>query len=142
VHALQSSEKELHQVKDLLEEKRTERNELRLRHERVEKQLANAYDKLERAQRHAEEKKAASQRTIERLQREYDEMSIERRDNDKQVEEIREEAKDVEKKMAEHLKTSEAELNELLAEYWKLRHELDVYMETLANKLNMRVTFD
>jgi hypothetical protein len=25
--------------------------------------------------------------------------------------------------MAEHLKKSEAELNELLAEYWKLRHE-------------------
>jgi kinetochore protein Nuf2 len=57
--------------------------------------------------------------------------------------------------MAEHLKRSETELNELLAEYWKLRHEtgmlmvvyhpvcslccIDVYMETLANKLNMRV---
>lgn len=62
--------------------------------------------------------------------------------------------------MHEHLKKSEAELNELLAEYWKLRHEtgtlsfglfllphltlsrmavIDVYMETLANKLNMRV---
>jgi kinetochore protein Nuf2 len=25
--------------------------------------------------------------------------------------------------MAEHLKRSEAELNELLMEYWKLRHE-------------------
>jgi kinetochore protein Nuf2 len=25
--------------------------------------------------------------------------------------------------MAEHLKKSEAELNELLTEYWKLRHE-------------------
>ena len=60
--------------------------------------------------------------------------------------------------MNEHLKNSEAELNELLAEYWKLRHETgivpriwhpnvlktstDVYMETLANKLNMRVTSD
>lgn len=59
--------------------------------------------------------------------------------------------------MNEHLRKSEAELNELLAEYWKLRHETgkslqcmfnwfvalissrDVYMETLANKLNMRV---
>ena len=62
--------------------------------------------------------------------------------------------------MNEHLKTSEIELNELLAEYWKLRHETgkefiyhvrnsrplkrlqtaDIYMETLANKLNLRVT--
>lgn len=59
--------------------------------------------------------------------------------------------------MADHLKNGEAELNELLGEYWKLRHEtgtcillriqprlseIDVYMETLANKLNMRVTSD
>jgi kinetochore protein Nuf2 len=59
--------------------------------------------------------------------------------------------------MAEHLKANEAELNELLAEYWKLRHNTgkphqvtesisltclsDVYMETLANKLNMKVDF-
>jgi len=28
--------------------------------------------------------------------------------------------------MAEHLKRSEAEINELLAEYWKLRHETGV----------------
>lgn len=101
-------------------------------------------------------------------------MAIERRDNDKQVEELRGDANAVEAKvrlitaltnsyrpflyqMAEHLKKSEGELNELLADYWKLRHEtgiyramtlvarlfvlLDVYMETLANKLNMRVTF-
>lgn len=61
--------------------------------------------------------------------------------------------------MAEHLKNSEAEVNELLTEYWKLRHETgikfsttrmktyieivaDVFMETLANKLNMRVILD
>lgn len=59
--------------------------------------------------------------------------------------------------MAEHLKKSQAELNELLTEYWRLRHETggckcqyrhlpahfritDVYMETLANKLGMQVT--
>jgi len=62
--------------------------------------------------------------------------------------------------MNEHLKNCEAELNELLAEYWKLRHETgiilctrhpdvlktfastDVYMETLANKLNLKVMDD
>jgi kinetochore protein Nuf2 len=62
--------------------------------------------------------------------------------------------------MLEHLKKSETELNELFAEYWKLRHEAgkdnittyefvnsdmvrsDIYMETLANKLNMKVVAD
>jgi kinetochore protein Nuf2 len=61
--------------------------------------LANALDKLERAQKHAEDKKVASQRTIERLQREYDEMVLERQDNDRQVEELRREANDVEEKV-------------------------------------------
>jgi len=60
--------------------------------------------------------------------------------------------------MAENLKKSEGELNSLLAVYWRLRHETDacdhsvtklpsliyiyksdVYIETLANKLNMQV---
>lgn len=106
----------------------------------MHRQLANAQDKLERAQRHAEEKRHASQQTIERLQREYEQMDIERKENDKQVEELRKEADEVEAKvgsllitrlytrntcwqMSEHLKKSEAELNGLLAEYWKLRHE-------------------
>jgi kinetochore protein Nuf2 len=60
--------------------------------------------------------------------------------------------------MAEHQKKSEAELNELLTEYWKLRHETgwwlplpvvdyllirspaEVYMEILANKLKLKVS--
>ncbi|KAI9569099.1 Nuf2 family-domain-containing protein [Boletus coccyginus] len=138
---LEGSQKELADVKDSLDYKKIERIELQMKKERVHRQFANAQEKLERVQRHAEEKRQASQQTIERLQREYEQMDIERRDNDKHVEELRKEADDVEAKMAEHLKKSEAELNELLAEYWKLRHET-VYMETLANKLNMSVTAD
>jgi len=116
-----------------------EKNQLSLRQQRVGDQLANVQVRLERAQKHVEDKKLASQRTIERLQLEYDEMVVERRENDKQIEEMRDDANQVEAKINEHLKKSEAELNELLAEYWKLRHETDIYMETLANKLNMRV---
>ncbi|KAG6811487.1 hypothetical protein H0H92_007179 [Tricholoma furcatifolium] len=142
VRALQASQKELADLRDHLDVKNIERNELKLRRQRVEKQLSNAHEKLERAQRHAEEKKATSQRTIERLKQEYAQMADERRDNDKHVEELRAEANEVEKKMAEQIKKGEIEHNELLAEYWKLRHETDVYMETLANKLNMRVTSD
>ncbi|KIL00637.1 hypothetical protein PAXRUDRAFT_129394 [Paxillus rubicundulus Ve08.2h10] len=142
VQLLEGAQKELADVKDSLDYKTIERSELQMKKERVYRQLANAHEKLERAQRHAEEKRHASQQTIERLQREYERMDIERRDNDKQVEELREEADEIEAKLAEHLKKSEAELDDLLAEYWKLRHETEVYMETLANKLNMSVTAD
>ncbi|KAF4603976.1 kinetochore-associated Ndc80 complex subunit nuf2 [Pleurotus pulmonarius] len=140
VGSLEESQKELADLKDHLESKHIERNELTLKQERVEKQLSNAREKLERAQRYTEDKKHTSQKTIDRLQREYDEMAIERRDNDRQVEEYRGEADNLELKMAEHLKASQAELQELLTEYWKLRHETDVYMETLANKLNMTIS--
>ncbi|KAI5983850.1 Nuf2 family-domain-containing protein [Pisolithus albus] len=142
VQLLEAAQKELADVKDSMDYKKIERSELQMKKERVYRQLANAQEKLERAQRHAEEKRHASQQTIERLQREYEQMDVERRENDKQVEELRKEADDIETKMAEHLKKSEVELNELLAEYWKLRHETEVYMETLANKLNMNVTSD
>ncbi|KAI0060855.1 hypothetical protein BV25DRAFT_1827411 [Artomyces pyxidatus] len=140
VRSLEASQKELADTRDSLDDKRIERTELELRSERGQKQLSNAQEKLERAQRHAEDKRQASQQAIERLQREYEDMALERRDNDKHVEELRGEADEVERKMAEHLKRSEAELHELLAEYWKLRHETEVYMETLANKLGMQVS--
>ncbi|KAL6309187.1 Nuf2 family-domain-containing protein [Sparassis latifolia] len=140
MHALDVSQKDLMDLKDNLDRKKGERNELMMKRERVHKQLSNAQEKLERAQHHAEDKRVMSQQTIERLQREYEEMAVERRDNDRQVEEIRTEADEIERKMAEHMKKSQAELNELLAEYWKLRHETEVYMETLANKLRMQVT--
>ena len=65
----------------------------------MHKQLSNAQEKLELAQRHAEDKRLASQQTIERLQREYEEMAVERRDNDRQVEELRAEADEIERKV-------------------------------------------
>ncbi|KAH9857774.1 Nuf2 family-domain-containing protein [Lenzites betulinus] len=139
VRTLDAAQKELADLKDTLDSKKGERAELLMRRDRVHKQYSNAQEKLERAQRHAEDKRLASQQTLERLQREYEEMSVERRDNDRQVEELRAEANDIERQMAEHMKTSQAELSELLAEYWQLRHETELYMEILANKLGMQV---
>jgi kinetochore protein Nuf2 len=106
------------------------------------KQLANAREKIERAQHHIEDKRVASQQAIERLEKEYQNMAIERRDTDKHNEELRAEADEIERKvsrylsrppnihlrnitlaqMADHIKRSEAELGELLAEYWALRN--------------------
>ncbi|KAF9532402.1 Nuf2 family-domain-containing protein [Crepidotus variabilis] len=140
VESLEVSQKALGQLRDLLEAKSIEKNELQIRQERLNDQLNHAKVKLERAHKHADDRKQASQKTIERLQYEYDNMVVERKENDKQIEEVREEANEAEAKMQEHLKKSEAELNELLAEYCKIRHQTDVYMETLANTLNMKVT--
>jgi len=137
---LETSHKELANLKDQLDYKKIERNELQLKQDRVLKQLHNAQEKLERAQKHAEDKRLASQQTIERLQREYEEMALERRDNDEQMEKLRMEADDLAVRIAEHQKKSEVELNELLTEYWKLRHETEVYMEILANKLKLKVS--
>ena len=116
----------------------------------MQKQLSNAQEKLERAQQHAEDKRLAGQQTIERLQREYEEMVLDRRDNEKQVEELRSKANEFERQvrssskcwgteayhnpqMAEHLRSCEAELNELLTEYWKQRHETGVFLYLLSH---------
>lgn len=59
------------------------------------KQFQNAQEKLDRAQKHAEDKRLGSQKTIERLQQEYEQMALERRDNDKQMDELRKDADNV-----------------------------------------------
>lgn len=133
--SLEASVKDLTDGKDILEEKKMTKNELALKRERVRKQLFNAQEKLDRAVRHAQEKRNAGQQTIERLQAEYEEMVAERRDNDKEVEEYHVQEREIQATMAQHMKQSEGELNELIAEYWKLRHEADLYTEIMANKL-------
>ncbi|KAI0340715.1 hypothetical protein BDW22DRAFT_1360163 [Trametopsis cervina] len=137
---LEASKKTLNDLKDAFSEKSSELKELELKHERVTIQQANAMEKLERAQKHAEDRRLASQQQIERLKAEYEEMANERRENDRQVEELRAEADELQRLMNEHMRQSQTELNELLKEYWKLRHATEVYMETLANKLGMQVT--
>lgn len=61
--------------------------------------MKNAEEKLIRAQRHAEDRKARSEDEIVRLKKEYEIMSEERRENDKQVEETKQEADEVERKV-------------------------------------------
>ncbi|KAJ3788571.1 Nuf2 family-domain-containing protein [Lentinula aff. detonsa] len=159
--SLQDIQKDLAELKDQLDDKKIERNELRLKQERVAKQLENAHAKLTLTQQRAADKKAANARIIERLQAEYNDMDEERKENDLQLAEIRKEAGEVEEKTSEHLKASEEELNSLLKEYWSLKAAtseyrkayntaltqaifcsplVDVYMETLATKLNMKMS--
>ncbi|KAJ3990031.1 Nuf2 family-domain-containing protein [Lentinula detonsa] len=138
--SLQDIQKDLAELKDQLDDKKIERNELRLKQERVAKQLENAHAKLTLTQQRAADKKAANARIIERLQAEYNDMDEERKENDLQLAEIRKEASEVEEKTSEHLKASEEELHSLLKEYWSLKAATNVYMETLATKLNMKMS--
>jgi len=120
-----------------LEKQLVIRNELHLQQERAERRKANAEEKLEREQNYADDQHARSQETITKLKKEFEEMSLERRDNDQAVEETKREAAQTERKMAEHLRQNEEEMTKLLAEYWRLSHQTEVYMETLANKLGL-----
>ncbi|KAI0253928.1 Nuf2 family-domain-containing protein [Lactifluus subvellereus] len=138
--AFGAAEKLLADSRDGHEKQKNERKGGLLRAEHLANQLANAREKIERGQRHVEEKRVASQQAIERLEKEYQNMAMERRDTDKHNEELRAEADEVERKMADHLKRSEAELSELLAGYWALRNRTSAYMETIAKKLGMQVS--
>jgi len=142
MHTLLVAEKMLADSRDSHEMQKNERKGSLLRAEHLAKQLANAREKIDRAQQHIEDKRIANQQAIDRLEKEYQNMAIERRDTDKHNEELRAEADEIERKMADHLKRSEAELGELLAEYWALRNRTSAYMETIAKKLGMQVTSD
>ncbi|KAG8899379.1 hypothetical protein FRB99_006761 [Tulasnella sp. 403] len=52
---------------------------------------------------------------------------------------IRTDIGSIESEMAEYVKTNEKLLNDMMAEYWNLRHDVDKYMGTLANKFGLRV---
>ncbi|EJC97997.1 uncharacterized protein FOMMEDRAFT_143487 [Fomitiporia mediterranea MF3/22] len=132
-HRLQSYREEL-------DRKIIMREQLLGRADRAKRQLNNALEKFARAQQHAEERRVRSVEELERLRRDYSEMAEERKENDKLVEETKQEADAVERKMKEHLRKNEAELGELLSEYWRLRHQTEVYMETLAEKLGMNIS--
>lgn len=123
----------------------------------MDRQLSNAREKLERAQRHAEEKRTLSQHTMERLKRDYDSMSNERSQNDKEMEDIRSQAEAIEEEVkslsfdivhislqasqtASHLRHNEAELNDLLAEYWKIRHQTGEFSMVDYKALYRRLT--
>ncbi|KIY48607.1 hypothetical protein FISHEDRAFT_43077 [Fistulina hepatica ATCC 64428] len=135
VQALQTAREELAATKDALHDREVERRELELRRQRVQQQLLHARERLDHANEWAAEKRAAHQRALDRLQREMKEVAEERRENDKESKALRDEADAIENKMNEHLKKSEAELNELLTAYWEMRHSTNVYMEMLASKL-------
>ncbi|KLO15739.1 hypothetical protein SCHPADRAFT_849077 [Schizopora paradoxa] len=123
-----------------LDSKRILKDQLVARDDRAKRQMNNAKEKLERTQENILEKRAKSENKIKELKKQYEIMSEERRENDKVVEETKQEADELERKMLEHLRKNENELNALLAEYWNLRHQTDVYMETLANKLGIEVS--
>lgn len=59
-------------------------------------QLSKAEEKMARAQKHATDKRTASQQTLERLKQDYEKMALERQDNDKNVEQMRLQADEIE----------------------------------------------
>ena len=63
-------------------------------------QYANGVEKLDRTEKYAKDKREASQQTLERLQQEYEQMDHDRRDNDRQVEELRAMADEVERNVS------------------------------------------
>lgn len=72
--------------------------------QRAVRRRANAEEKLEREQRYEDEQRAKSQATIAKLKREFEEMSLERRDNDLAVEETKQRATEIERKVFECLR--------------------------------------
>lgn len=113
VQALDVAYKQLAEVKDNHDDRVIERSELESKQQvlsfpsyearpsltqlqRTHTQLSNAQERLERAQRHAEEKRVAGQNTLKKLKYEYEKLDVDRKENDKEVESLREQVREIE----------------------------------------------
>ena len=65
--------------------------------------MKNAEEKLEKTRINVTDKKSHSEDELRRLKRSYEEMSEERREHDRQVEETKQAALDIERKVASNI---------------------------------------
>jgi kinetochore protein Nuf2 len=104
-----------------------QKNALLLENETVTLQRENAEERLERMQRHQQDRQAAVAQMLERLRTENAQLVIERKENDKEVAELRGEADAIEHRMQVRQDKEQDEINDVLAVYWDLRQQTGVF---------------
>ncbi|KZV84901.1 hypothetical protein EXIGLDRAFT_272005 [Exidia glandulosa HHB12029] len=137
--ALAAATNKFNDLKAELDQRKVEQSELQMKHTRTLKKLENAQARLRDASDTAQRKRDASEKAITRLRAEYAQMSSERKENDADVEETKKQIEAVEREMATHLRENEAQINEMLQEYARLRHQVDVYVEMLSTQMGFQV---
>ncbi|KAG8929256.1 kinetochore-associated Ndc80 complex subunit nuf2 [Tulasnella sp. 419] len=136
---LEQCNRDLHDVRTHHNNRQIEYRELKTKAEQLERQLANAKEKLERVQRTSAEKREASMARLDILKEKWA-VVIKARDGMLAEHDLlRKEMEGIESEMAEYIKTNEKVLNDLMSEYWALRHDLDNYMNTLTTKFGLEI---
>ncbi|KIO32457.1 hypothetical protein M407DRAFT_18513 [Tulasnella calospora MUT 4182] len=136
---LEKCEQDLNTVKTHYSNRVIEHRELTTRAEQLERQLAFAHDKLESMQRSSAEKRELSMQKIEKLKEQYAQVDEARSNMLAEHDLLRKDIETIEKEMSEYIRSNEKLLNDLMAEYWSLRQDLDNFMATLANKFGLDI---
>jgi kinetochore protein Nuf2 len=124
--ALAAAEKALQDLYDKRDKASVHKNALLLEAETVTLQLESAEERLERMQRHQQDRQAAVAQMLERLRAENAQLVIERRENDKEVAQLRGEADTIEHRMQVRQDKEQEEMNDVYAVYWDLRQQTGI----------------
>ncbi|KAG8891611.1 hypothetical protein FRC00_013383 [Tulasnella sp. 408] len=76
---------------------------------------------------------------IEKLKEQYSQVDEARSNMLAEHDLLRKDIETIEKEMSEYIRSNEKLLNDLMAEYWSLRQDLDNFMATLANKFGLDI---
>lgn len=128
--ALAAAEKALQDLYDQRDKASVQKNALLLEAETVTLQRENAEERLGRMQRHQQDRQAAVAQMLERLRAENAQLVIERKENDKEVSQLRGEADTIEHRMQVRQNKEQDEMNDVLAVYWDLRQQTGMFFKS------------
>ncbi|KAH7101711.1 Nuf2 family-domain-containing protein [Auriculariales sp. MPI-PUGE-AT-0066] len=124
---LQRAQQALNELISQQQQRKIDESELESKLQRTAKKIENAEERLKDAQLTTQRRKEAAQAKLDRLRR---------KDNDADVAEMQQQIQEIEAEMAEEVARNEAELNSMLAEYWKARKAVSLYIETISTQLD------
>ncbi|KAG8998706.1 kinetochore-associated Ndc80 complex subunit nuf2 [Tulasnella sp. JGI-2019a] len=129
--------RELLTVRSHFNNRTIEFRELTTKAEQLQRQLTNAHDKFKRLEESSAEKREAASLRMQSLKEKHSKVEKQRGEMLAEHDLLRKDIEQIEQEKAEFVKTNEKALNELMIEYWTLRHSVDDYVATTATKFGL-----
>ncbi|KAG8885624.1 kinetochore-associated Ndc80 complex subunit nuf2 [Tulasnella sp. 331] len=131
--------RELLTVRGHFNNRTIESRELMTKAEQLQRQLTNAHEKFVRLEESSAEKREAAAQRMQTLKEKHGRVEKARGEMLAEHDILRKEIEQIEQEKAEYVKANEKALNELMVEYWTLRHSIDDYVATTATKFGLQM---
>lgn len=139
VRKAEEAQKRVARHREGIDKKTIDTRELEVREQQIKRQMTNAQEKLERVQQQAEKKRQDAQRKMQEIKESYGAMKSERLGRVQDIERKKAQIAMTEQKIADLRQTMEQELSGVAMEWSKLRNHVEVYMDEVAQGMNLEV---